>query len=153
MARSEEEGKLQLAIWTSAWHRRMLSIMSKFEQGGDDDSQNLWAPKPRKVEAKIITLPLMLTLCQDWKLLFACDRGGEGLEILGDFSIGETSSLLGLYTIVAVLQELADWVEVTFRKWIMDVFMINPDDDDKDDSTGVGDDPDDDQNEGGSGSE
>ncbi|KAM3426250.1 hypothetical protein NHJ13734_009562 [Beauveria thailandica] len=124
---SAKEGQLQLGIWTSAWHRRMISIMSKLEQSsGGKSSPSLWAATtPPKPKPRIITLPLILIIGTEWKLLFACDRGGS-LEILGNVSIGGTSTLLGLYTIVAVLHELADWVETTFRQWIMDIFKIDP---------------------------
>ncbi|KAJ6782947.1 hypothetical protein PWT90_08938 [Aphanocladium album] len=119
-----EEGKLQLGIWTSAWHRRMVSLISKLEQRGDGGSQPLWSSVSREIESRVITLPLILILGNEWKLLFACDRG-DSLEILGDVPIGETSTLLGLYTIIAVLHEVADWIQSSFREWIMNVFMIN----------------------------
>ncbi|EGX89049.1 hypothetical protein CCM_09097 [Cordyceps militaris CM01] len=35
---SAEEGKLQLGVWTSAWYRRMISIISKLEQSSVYDS-------------------------------------------------------------------------------------------------------------------
>jgi hypothetical protein len=74
-----------------------------------------------------VAQPLILILGNEWKLWFACDRG-DGLEIVGGMLIRETPTLFGLYTIVAVLRELADWIEVCFWKWIMDVFMIRDDD-------------------------
>ena len=52
----------------------------------------------------------------EWKLFFACDRG-DRLEIIGDMSIGDTKSIIGLYTILAVLRELADWIRATFEPW------------------------------------
>lgn len=103
-----EEGKLQLGIWTSAWHRRMVSLMSMLKQRGDADSRPLWASVGRSTEVlQIVSVPLILVLGNEWKLIFACDRG-DRLELLGEVPIGDTSTLLGLYTIVAVLHELAD---------------------------------------------
>ena len=42
---------------------------------------------------------------------------------MGDISIGNTKSLIGLYTIVAVLRKLADWIEGPFQDWIASVFL------------------------------
>jgi len=32
--------------------------------------------------------------------------------------IGNTESIHGIYTILAVLRQVADWIEVTFRAWV-----------------------------------
>lgn len=48
---------------------------------------------------------------------FACDRG-DWIEVFGEHAIGDMSTLLGLYTLVAVLQELADWIATSHRDWI-----------------------------------
>lgn len=70
-----EEGKLQLGIWTSAWHRRMVSLMSKLEQSGDGNSQSLWASAPRVAKSKLITLPLILILGNEASYCLAATEG------------------------------------------------------------------------------
>lgn len=55
---SPEEGRLQLAIWTAAWHQRMEALGI----GG-------------KGRPLLPTLPLILTMDHNWMLFFACDRG------------------------------------------------------------------------------
>jgi hypothetical protein len=55
---SLEEGRVQLAVWTAAWHRRMEALGI----GG-------------RGQAPLPTLPLLLTMDHDWTLFFACDRG------------------------------------------------------------------------------
>jgi hypothetical protein len=112
-----EEGKVQLGIWTWAWHRRMVALRTLIGPG--------------RVGSKIVTVPLILVLGHQWKLLFACDAG-DSLDILGDVPIGDTCTLLGLYTVVAVLRELADWIEGPFRDWIMHLFKIDEDHDESD---------------------
>jgi hypothetical protein len=71
----------------------------------------------------IVTLPLLLSVEQNWKLFFACDRG-DHLEVVGEMSVGDTNTLIGLYTIVAVVRELANWVDSTFRNWIIDTLDL-----------------------------
>jgi len=53
-----EEGRVQLAVWTAAWHKRMAIL------------NDLPATAQR-----LVTLPLLLVVDHEWKLLFACDRG------------------------------------------------------------------------------
>ncbi|KAH6881068.1 hypothetical protein B0T10DRAFT_494742 [Thelonectria olida] len=111
-AGSAEEGRLQLGVWTTAWHQRMNDF---FDSG---------STKPReRAKPSIVTMPLLLIVEHDWKLFFACDRG-DRLEIVGEMSVGDTSTLIGLYTIVAVLRQLADWVDSTFRNWIIDALDL-----------------------------
>jgi len=65
---------------------------------------------------------VLLILGHEWKLSFVCDRG-DRLEIVGEMLLGDTSSLLGLYTLVAVVRELGDWIEGPFRLWISDLLL------------------------------
>ena len=57
---SEEEARVQLGIWTAAWHKRI----SRLVELGD---------------GAIITLPLLIAVGHHWKLYFACDRGPDGI--------------------------------------------------------------------------
>ncbi|KAK4443295.1 hypothetical protein QBC34DRAFT_362321 [Podospora aff. communis PSN243] len=101
---SNEEGRVQLAVWTAAWHERIKDLMLK---------AGVWS-----VDTRLITLPLLLIVEHNWALSFACDRG-DRLEVVGDMTLGETASLKGLYTLVAVLRELAVWMQGPFAEWIL----------------------------------
>jgi hypothetical protein len=101
---SAEEGRVQLGVWTAAWYQRMKAFRTS-------RSESLQA------EERMLTLPLLLVVEHEWKLFFACDRG-DRLEIVGDMSIGDTKSLIGLYTVVAVLRVLAKWTRNDFKDWI-----------------------------------
>ncbi|KAI1258352.1 hypothetical protein MGN70_001403 [Eutypa lata] len=79
---SEEEARVQLGIWTAAWHKRI----SRLVELGD---------------GAIITLPLLIAVGHHWKLYFACDRGPDGIEIYGYLDIGDTKSLPGFYKFLA----------------------------------------------------
>ncbi|KAH6983682.1 hypothetical protein BKA56DRAFT_483122, partial [Ilyonectria sp. MPI-CAGE-AT-0026] len=106
-AGSAEEGRLQLGVWTAAWHQRMNDFFNSGIAKTTDSAQRT-----------IITLPLLLSVEHNWKLFFACDRG-DRLEVVGEMSVGDTNTLIGLYTIVAVVRELANWVDSTFREWVI----------------------------------
>jgi len=71
---STEEGRLQLGIWTAAWHARMSAL------GVGGGKQGPLLP----------TLPLILTHDHAWSLYFAADRG---------FMIVSSSSLLPCFVI------------------------------------------------------
>ncbi|KAK0749563.1 hypothetical protein B0T18DRAFT_460916 [Schizothecium vesticola] len=66
-----DEGRLQLGIWTAAWHYRMRMLGVGGDAGGP--------PLP--------TLPLILTWDHEWKLFFAIDRVHR-IEIFGPLQIG-----------------------------------------------------------------
>jgi hypothetical protein len=79
---SLEDGRVQLAVWTAAWHLRMSKLgIGRQSMSGHDDAGETTAgsPAPLANEAgwtgRLITLPLILTLDHDWTLYFACDRG------------------------------------------------------------------------------
>lgn len=103
---TNEAGRVQLAIWTAAWHERMKDLMM---------TAGTWSS-----DTRFITIPLLLIVEHNWVLSFACDRG-DRLEIVGEMTLGETASLKGLYTLVAVLRELAVWMQGQFAEWMLGV--------------------------------
>ncbi|KAF4951268.1 hypothetical protein FSARC_12967 [Fusarium sarcochroum] len=50
-----EEARVQLGLWVAAWHKRMSALRTSNEQ--------------------IITLPLIMVVEHEWKLMFAYDQG------------------------------------------------------------------------------
>ncbi|KAH6628747.1 hypothetical protein F5144DRAFT_580029 [Chaetomium tenue] len=102
---SMEEGRVQFAVWTAAWHRRMEAL------GIGNRGQT---PLP--------TLPLILTMGHEWTLYFACDRGTT-IEILRAMDIGSTNDLEGVYKLLDVLRLLADWIDDVFYQWAVSAFI------------------------------
>ena len=97
---SADEGRTQLAIFTAALHQRLAVFLdAKFD-----------IRKPQ-----IITLPQILTLEHDWKLFFGCDRG-DHIDMVGDMSVGDTKNLVGAYTLLAVMREIARFVVEDYKK-------------------------------------
>lgn len=68
-------------------------------------------------------LLLLLSVEYNWKCFFACDRG-DRLEVVGEISVGGTNTLIGPYTLVAIVRELANWVDSTFRELIIDTLDL-----------------------------
>lgn len=103
---ASDAGRVQLAIWTAAWHERMRDIMMTAGKWSSD--------------TRLITMPLLLIVDHTWLLSFACDRG-DRLEVVGEMAVGETASVKGLYTLVVVLRELAAWMQGPFAEWMLGV--------------------------------
>ncbi|KAL3587676.1 hypothetical protein FPOAC2_13574 [Fusarium poae] len=102
---SLDEARSQLALWVAAWHQRM----------------HLLAPSQK---GRIITLPLILVIENEWKLMLACDRGHE-IEIVEQIPIGSTGELKDVYRIIAVLRILAAWIETEYMDWL-DTWLGGP---------------------------
>jgi hypothetical protein len=102
---SLEEGRLQLGIWTAAWHKHMDML----GVGGGVQSPRL------------PTLPLILVHDHQWFLYFAVDRL-ERIEVCGGLLIGMTDSFPNIYQLLTVLGLLGTWVDTVFRSWTTDIF-------------------------------
>ncbi|KAM0199655.1 hypothetical protein ACHAQI_012007 [Fusarium lateritium] len=101
----QQEGELQLSVWTAAWYQRIKMLVPD-----------------RIAEYGMITLPLIYIIGHDWKLSFACWRGNR-IEIMGPLTIGDTTTLFGTYTIVAVLRKIGDWITMEYRDWLEKIFL------------------------------
>ncbi|KAG5779206.1 hypothetical protein H9Q73_007128 [Fusarium xylarioides] len=88
----QQDGELQLSVWTAAWFQRMAMLVPE-----------------RIAQHGIVTLPLLYIVGHDWKLSFASWRENR-IEIIGSLVLGDTRTLLGSYTIVAVLRKIGDWI-------------------------------------------
>ncbi|KAK0753815.1 hypothetical protein B0T18DRAFT_424302 [Schizothecium vesticola] len=104
-----EEGRMQLGIWTAAWHKRMetLGITGRT------------SPLP------LPTLPLILTYEHEWSLYFAVDHV-KRIDIYGPMSIGKTDNIPHIYQLLAVLRLLVAWVDTEFRSWVINAFHPPP---------------------------
>ncbi|KAF5970394.1 exostosin 3 [Fusarium coicis] len=89
-----EEARVQLGLWVAAWHKRMNALRTNNEH--------------------IITLPLIMAVEHEWKLLFAYD-GETTIGIAEGINMGGTMDLVGLYRVLGILRELAMWIETEIR--------------------------------------
>ncbi|KAI0865150.1 hypothetical protein F4860DRAFT_346202 [Xylaria cubensis] len=100
---SLNEAKTQLGIWLASWFNRV----SRFPW--DDEANIEQFPPP--------AIPLIIIHGASWKLWFAFDKRSE-YEIYGPIDLGDTTRLLDLYRILAVLRVLAQWMATDFRTWV-----------------------------------
>ncbi|KAH8661763.1 hypothetical protein BGZ61DRAFT_463605, partial [Ilyonectria robusta] len=90
-----DTANVQLGVWVAAWH-----------------------------EHKIITIPVIQVVGRVWTLLFVMDAGAEiyltmenSACWMGNFRIGDTDSIFGIYQLQAAMFVLADWTKDTFEPW------------------------------------
>ncbi|KAH6982503.1 hypothetical protein EDB80DRAFT_255054 [Ilyonectria destructans] len=95
-----DTANVQLGVWVAAWHQRMRSIIAL---GGGTD--------------KVITIPVIQVIGSVWTLLFVLDAGTEIRMLDGNFRIGDTDSIFGIYQLQAAISALADWTNDTFEPW------------------------------------
>ncbi|KAF5025170.1 hypothetical protein F66182_2746 [Fusarium sp. NRRL 66182] len=101
----QQDGELQLSVWTAAWYQRITMLLPE-----------------RIAQYGIVTVPLLYIIGHDWKLSFASWRG-DRIEIIGSLVLGDTRTLLGSYTVIAVLRKIGDWIATVYRAWIEKMFL------------------------------
>ncbi|KAF4452149.1 exostosin 3 [Fusarium austroafricanum] len=92
-----EEARVQLGLWVAAWHKRMDAL--------------------RIGDKQIVTLPLIMAVEHEWKLLFAYDAD-NAIDIAEGINMGGTMDLIGLYRVLGILRELAMWIETEYVAWL-----------------------------------
>ncbi|WAO97268.1 Hypothetical protein NCS54_01498600 [Fusarium falciforme] len=63
----------------------------------------------------MITIPVIQVVGSVWTLLFVMDAGAEIRVLDGNFRIGNTDSIFGIYQLQAAMSALADWTKNTFQ--------------------------------------
>ncbi|KAH6974578.1 hypothetical protein BKA56DRAFT_490459 [Ilyonectria sp. MPI-CAGE-AT-0026] len=99
---STETAKAQLAVWTSSHIARLRELAATSDKGSRLD----------------ISLPLNSIQGAAWDLLLAVDHA-TSVEIVRIGSIGNTTSIMSCYKLLAVFRWLTVSINVTFREWIV----------------------------------
>lgn len=105
-AAGAEQGRIQLALWTIAWYKRVQAWV-------DSCADDICLPD---------AMPVILVTEHAWNLAFICNRGGEAFELVYEISIGSTSKLRDLYKLLAVLRILGHWIDTDLRQWFERLF-------------------------------
>lgn len=116
ISRTEEEARVQLGIWVTAQVRRIW-----FLGHGVSASK---AVALRDV-LKEMVFPLIFVQADKWRFLFArpfFKLDAQGREVLNmviyqDISLGETSSIQGLYQLLQAFRIIRKWGHDVFRGW------------------------------------
>ena len=139
-----DEARTRLALWVAAWHRRWNGFVRPPTVPDGVAPPTLGCEFEL---GRIITLPLLLIVEHEWRLFFAVDQGDHivrsvscflscllscpshlsrpellahtAQDIVSEMQVGDTQTITGMYTILCVLRELANWMRQPFRKWIM----------------------------------
>jgi hypothetical protein len=119
-----EKGKVQVAVWTASWHRRMEKLVASSAAAAAAVAATGGRGAGDARTSPLITLPVLLVVEHDWRVYFAVDRGseGKGIEMVGPLRIGGTDTLMDMYVLLASLRELAAWTAGPFREWVEDLF-------------------------------
>lgn len=116
-ANSSIDGRAQLSIWIGAWIEQMHYLRTV---AAHPDMKPTALEKELERQSKQplgIHIPLILVAGSIWKLYLALDTA-EGIIISSMFTIGDTSSVLGVYRLVKSLRILAGWVAGPFLAWL-----------------------------------
>jgi len=109
--KSWTDGKLQLAIWTSALFKRLQKLV------GDEAAANLRIP----------AMPLVIAQGHDWHLLIISHQPSpeDGRTVIWQkIDIGNTRNCFDIYKIIAVLHLVMQWAETTWRPWFYSLLNL-----------------------------
>ncbi|RMJ04980.1 hypothetical protein CDV36_014357 [Fusarium kuroshium] len=111
---SSQEGMAQLSVWAATHFERLRALKR---------SKGALLREMQTDEALSTALPLLLIQGSTWSLFFAVD-GTDRIDIFNGIVIGDTTTMIGCYKVVAALRELATWSETTFRTWLLDEVLV-----------------------------
>ncbi|ELQ34068.1 hypothetical protein OOU_Y34scaffold00806g2 [Pyricularia oryzae Y34] len=75
-AAAAEQGRIQLALWTIAWYKRVQALV-------DSCADDICLPD---------AMPVILVTEHAWNLAFICNRGGEAFELIVSANQASTAS-------------------------------------------------------------
>lgn len=101
---SSREATAQLSVWTASYMARLRELSGTSRTAAKGVG---------------ITLPTLLVRGRQWSLILVMD-GVEEISLIDVGLIGDTSTMLGCYRIVAVLRWLAHWSLTIFQAWILE---------------------------------
>ncbi|KAI1076888.1 hypothetical protein F5B20DRAFT_593680 [Whalleya microplaca] len=117
---------LQLGIWAAAWFKRLCSLRRELFATGVleiTDEQLLQQQRQREQQKRLVTVPLVAVVGHQWDMYFACFDNAALITLYGPVVMGNTSSILEIYVVVASLKAVKDWISTVFKEAMEDWFM------------------------------
>ncbi|KAI0115540.1 hypothetical protein GGR51DRAFT_411117 [Nemania sp. FL0031] len=117
---------LQLALWTAAWHKRMKALRREVfarHITSIPQEDERWKLRMHEKQKRLITVPVITIVGHQWDMYFAF-FDAEVIQMHGPVQLGSTHSLLTLYTLLACLRAIQEWVRSTFWEAMEDWFMV-----------------------------
>jgi len=71
----------------------------------------------RTVAPLDITLPMLVVVSGDWKIMFVADRAAK-THIIGSIPCGNMRTVVGCYRLIAIIRWLGVYVNTVFRAWL-----------------------------------
>lgn len=93
----EDEACVLLSLWVSAHFACLRELSSAIEA--------------------LLVLPMLVIQGHTWMLLFAEMKDENRIVILRNFTLGSTTTVLGIFQILAALRRLAEWIDHDYRLW------------------------------------
>ncbi|KAI1291530.1 hypothetical protein F5Y03DRAFT_376564 [Xylaria venustula] len=109
---TSQDPLVQLGIWTAAWHKRMSFLRSQMS----------WADSS-VASQRLVSLPLIQAIGHQWHVFFACDTDSS-ITVYGPVFLGSTDNLISLYTLLASLRAIKEWVESEFHSAMKTWFKV-----------------------------
>lgn len=96
-AKGDVKVRIQLGTWLVAHFKRLRQLTTE--------------------TAQLPSLPVLSVQGKSWWLLLATLRPSGQIHLIEGRMFGETSSVLGVYKVVAVIRRLARWIKDDYRPW------------------------------------
>ena len=110
--KSWTDGKPQIAIWTSAWFKRLWLLWKrKWELA-----------KKESPEFQIPAVPILVAQGHEWHLLIFKKEPGRTM-VRGDIFIGSTKNCYQTMKVIAALHWVMDWAETVWRPFFKTLIL------------------------------
>jgi hypothetical protein len=118
---SQADPLIQLGLWTAAWHKRMYELRERLFLL---TPQSYLPSGLTRTHPKLVSVPVIEVISHEWFIYFACDLG-QSICMYGPLRIGSTTTPLEIYTLVACLEYVKQWIQTTFRESLEAWFMYS----------------------------
>ncbi|KAK7423043.1 hypothetical protein QQX98_001333 [Neonectria punicea] len=136
ISRTEEEARVQLAIWVAAQMHRIRELGRQYGAPITSVSTDVDDDAITAVDTILLqmTFPLLYVNSSHWTLLLARPSlrpsrdGSSGKQlqvtIYNRINLGDSSSLLGTYQLISSLRVLLEWIDIDFRLWWRQILNV-----------------------------
>nr|POE73243.1 hypothetical protein CFP56_73757 [Quercus suber] len=102
-----QEANLQLSVWAYGHARALQVLLHKVGQA----------------DVQIPALPLLLVQGGRWHFSYF-EIGSASAVRWSQITIGDTSTIRGVYQVISALQRLIEWVELVYRPWFTESILL-----------------------------
>lgn len=100
---SEPETHVQLATWLMAQYIHLHYLQRPAKDG--------------KKRAKLPCFPVLSVLGMRWILMIVCVRENPRIDLFKELCIGDTSTFIGVYQVIAAVRMMGTWIIDVYLPW------------------------------------